>query len=167
MIKIVFAVGSGLEFGNNNGLPWPHNSVDLQNFKRETTNCCLVMGEGTFKSLPKKLPGRCHVVLASVGSDPRTKDGTRADVVTGGDIEHVLAESQNTFETLAVIGGPSVISQAVPFADEIVMTVVDGNYPADTMFPADTLAEIHNKFTTVDTTVYNDAGLTVYHFKRT
>lgn len=167
MIKIVFAVGSGLEFGNDNGLPWPHNSVDLQNFKQETTRCCLIMGEGTFKSLPTKLPTRAHVVLAPVGSDPRTKDGKRADIITGGDIEHVLAEFQNTFETLAVIGGPSVISQTVPFADEIVMTVVDGNYPADVMFPAETLTTIKEKFTVAETTVYNEAGLTVYRFKRT
>lgn len=50
MIKIIAALGSNFEIGQNGNLPW-HLKDDLKYFKDVTMNQTVVMGAKTFKSL--------------------------------------------------------------------------------------------------------------------
>lgn len=148
MIKLVFACAptktvddkNEYAFGLNDGLPWGHIKKDLQNFKARTEDTILIMGAKTFQSLPTLLPGRSHVVVCDLERDyPETKDGdfahfyiTWAEYVTyisGGEIR---VSSPNTFfepilgqnSKVSVIGGPSLLEAALPYADEIIMTKI-------------------------------------------
>lgn len=133
MIKIVFAVGSNNEFGNKGALPWPHCSEDLVEFRKETRDSALVMGVGTFESLPRLLPGRTHAVISTrIGFDSvKTRSNERPDIIAFGDVENLVAELTDCYAIVCVIGGPKLIAQALHLADEVVMTQFNGSYDHD------------------------------------
>jgi dihydrofolate reductase len=60
MINALFAVDQYGGMGFNGTLPWPHNSVDLANFKQLTDTHIVVMGRKTWDDpkMPKPLVGR-------------------------------------------------------------------------------------------------------------
>ncbi|QIW90308.1 hypothetical protein OLCHANIL_00225 [Vibrio phage V05] len=132
-VQIVFAHAMSKSphapFGNQNALPWKHNKEDLVRFKAATMNSVLVMGSKTFESLPGKLPHRPHIVLSS--SDTATaRNGQRADVYCScDDFGALIKNIENVyliegFDKISVIGGPSVIESALPFADCIYKTTI-------------------------------------------
>lgn len=149
MIKLVFACAPTktvedkheYAFGLNDGLPWGRIKKDLQNFKARTEGTIMIMGAKTFQSLPTLLPGRSHVVVCDIKRGyPETKDGDLAHfyitwdeyvtLVAGGRIQ--LSGPNTNFETfidasenrISVIGGPSLLEAALPYADEIIMTKI-------------------------------------------
>lgn len=63
-IRLIIAIDSQSGIGKNNRIPW-NNPADLAFFKRKTLNQAIVMGYNTFKSLPRVLPNRLHLVLSS------------------------------------------------------------------------------------------------------
>lgn len=134
-VQIVFAHAMSKSphapFGNQNALPWNHNKEDLAHFKATAMNSVLVMGSKTFESLPSKLPNRPHIVLTSkLHSDVTAKNGQRADVYCScDDFEKLITYIENVyliegFDKISVIGGPSVIESALPFADCIYKTTI-------------------------------------------
>ncbi|AIA64815.1 dihydrofolate reductase [Cronobacter phage S13] len=113
----VFATGTYFEFGNENKLPWGSCREDLQRFKQLTANKVLLMGAQTFRSLPSLLPNRVHVVLSN-DSQVRCKNGDRPHYVYSGDFKRVIEEVKATVgNDIAVIGGPSIIVQAVQYGE--------------------------------------------------
>ncbi|AUR85769.1 dihydrofolate reductase [Vibrio phage 1.081.O._10N.286.52.C2] len=115
-------------FGNKNSLPWKHNRNDLMNFKRITDGSVLVMGSNTFKSLPGKLVGRPHVVLSDTNTAV-TESGSAADLYTSMAISDLIEEIKSVYlplgyDTISVIGGPSVIRQFLDYADCIYKTTI-------------------------------------------
>ncbi|AIZ02021.1 dihydrofolate reductase [Escherichia phage vb_EcoM-VR5] len=148
MIKLVFACAptktvddkNEYAFGLNDGLPWGRIKKDLQNFKARTEDTILIMGAKTFQSLPTLLPGRTHVVVCDLKRDyPETKDGDLAHFyitweqyltfISGSEIQ--LSSPNTLFESVldpafnvSIIGGPSLLEAALPYADEIIMTKI-------------------------------------------
>ncbi|AGN30056.2 Frd dihydrofolate reductase [Vibrio phage nt-1] len=132
-VQIVFAHAMSKSphapFGNQNELPWKFNSEDLSHFKNVTMNSVLVMGSKTFESLPGKLPFRPHIVVSS-RAEATAKDGSRPDVYCSyEDFGQLITNIENVyhiegFDTISVIGGPSVIESALPFADCIYKTTI-------------------------------------------
>ena len=61
-ITIIAAIGKNNELGKNNQLIW-YLKEDMKYFKENTIGKHIVMGMNTFKSLPKKLENRYHIVL--------------------------------------------------------------------------------------------------------
>lgn len=136
MIKIIAAVGKELELGKAGQLIW-HLPNDLKFFKEQTLGCSVLMGCNTFNSLPNKLPGRKHIVLA-METDTFNKDVNDVEIVNNFNAAINKCEqiSQNG-ETVFVIGGASVYSQFLEFADELILTEVDATCKeADVYFPA-------------------------------
>lgn len=128
MISLIFAMGRNREFGLNNRLPW-HLPADLQYFKKTTMGHPVLMGRKTFESIGKPLPGRTNLVL--------TRDKAfRAD---GVQVIHSLEDVIGVWgedKELFVIGGIEVFKAALPYADRMYMTWIDGDFEADTFFPA-------------------------------
>lgn len=137
--KLVFALGIDSEvfqknhtgvysFGNKGDLPWGHCKEDLKGFKAETENHLLIMGANTFRSLPKKLPGRIHVVMASSAVGLRSRNGDRPDmVIHGGSLSDAICLMKETYnQDVAVIGGKRLIEEALDNAlpDEIIITYI-------------------------------------------
>lgn len=128
IISLIAAVGKNNELGKNNDLIW-HLDGDLPFFRKVTTGKTVIMGRKTFESLPKALPHRRNIVLSS----DNTYVAEGAEVFTSK--EKILEEVIND-EEVFIIGGASVYSLFLPFADRIYLTEAEAeDSEADVYFP--------------------------------
>lgn len=129
MIAIVVAHSDNRVIGRDGGLPW-HLPSDLRRFKSLTTGGTVLMGRRTFESLPpavRPLPGRRNLVLSR---DP-------GYLAPGAEVhqsfEGALAACDGD---VFVIGGSRVFADALPLADRVLLTRVQGEHDGDAFFPA-------------------------------
>lgn len=127
-LSIIAAINRnrGLGFGNRL-LYWLPN--DLKRFKALTTGHTIIMGRKTFESLPKgALPNRRNIVLTS---QKKTFEGTECF----SSLQEALDACRKE-EEVFIIGGSSIYSEAMAFADRLYLTEVDDDQkPADVFFP--------------------------------
>lgn len=127
--RIVFHVAradNGV-IGRDGGLPW-RLPEDLKRFKAMTMGKPMVMGRKTFESLPRRLPGRRHIVLTR---DP----DWRAE---GAEVVHSVAEAiaaAGDVENVAVIGGAEIFALFMADADRIELTEVHRSVEGETRMP--------------------------------
>ncbi|MDQ5919437.1 MAG: dihydrofolate reductase [Patescibacteria group bacterium] len=130
MIQLIASVvGRKQVLGKDGGLVWSHPD-DLARFKRLTMGGAVVMGRGTWESLPtnaRPLTGRRTIVLTS---QPITlPEGVlRASSLTEA---FALAKGLDVW----VIGGERVYQEALPFADRVFLTHVETEIEGDRFFP--------------------------------
>lgn len=125
-ITIIAALATNRAIGLNGELPW-HLPAELQHFKQATMGKPIVMGRKTWASIGRALPGRQNIVV--------TRDAAlRAD---GCDVAASLEDAIGCAvgSEVMIIGGGQLYSQALPFADRMLLTIVDCEPPADTWFP--------------------------------
>jgi dihydrofolate reductase len=130
-LSLIAAVAQQRAIGRANDLLWSEPE-DQQHFRRVTTGCPVIMGRKTWDSLPARfrpLPGRRNIVITR-------NAGWRADgaeaVTSLSDALALCAGAAKVF----VIGGAQIYAEALPQADELVLTEVDLAFKdADTFFP--------------------------------
>ncbi len=128
MISIIAAVGQNLELGYKNDLIWRVKG-DLQNFKAITEGHAVVMGQKTYESMGRPLPGRRNVVIT--WDKEFAPDGVTV-VYSIDEAISVLDPDEESF----IIGGGSIYRQFLPLADRLYLTEVEASFPdADTYFP--------------------------------
>ena len=116
------------ELGKNNNLIW-HLKEDLKFFKEVTTNHIIVMGYNTFKSLPCLLPNRTHIVLTHQKIEQKT-------VTVFNKFSDLYKFLNKLDKEIFIIGGASLYSQFLPYANEIYLTEIDAEeIEADVYFP--------------------------------
>lgn len=92
---------------------------DLRHFKRTTDGYPIIMGRHTYESLPGKLPNRLHVVVSSKVIDDD-------EVISVKSLDEAVSKLTEAGVTKAfVIGGISLIEEAMGKADTIMRTVID------------------------------------------
>jgi dihydrofolate reductase len=134
IISIVVAVADNGVIGRDGTLPWRISS-DLKTFRRLTMGKPLIMGRRTFQSLKKPLDGRDNIVVTR-------NPGYRPEgAIVAADFNAALAiarecASERGVDEIAVIGGTSVFAAALPIADRIYKTEVQGSPAGDAHFPA-------------------------------
>ena len=116
-ITMIAAVGKNLELGRKNDLIWRFKE-DMTFFREQTMGKPMVMGYNTFKSLPKVLPGRKHIVLCFEKVDL----GEDVDVVTSMD---ELLDKINEYPEVMIIGGASIYQQMIDYSNKLILTEVD------------------------------------------
>ena len=129
MINALFAADQFGGIGYNGTLPWPHNSNDLQNFKRLTDGHVVVMGRNSWDDpkLPKPLPNR----TVYVASNRPVSQG--AFLVKGNLQEEVVKIKRNhPNKTIWVVGGSDILAQCKDMYDRIYLTHFKGSYRIDT-----------------------------------
>ena len=128
MIKIIAAVGKNGELGAKNSLLW-NLPGDMKFFRETTRGCTVIMGRLTFESIGP-LPKRRNIVITKTpGYHPE-------GVEISESLEKALAMADDGGGDIFVIGGASVYSQAIGYADEILLTEIKSAYPeADVYFP--------------------------------
>ena len=115
--------------GKDNALLW-HIPEDFQHFKSLTRGHAIIMGENTFKSIGKALPGRTNIVLSL------TPDFAPADCFMVHSLDEALAVAkEHELEEIFICGGASIYKQFIPLADRLYLTLVEGDFEADTFFP--------------------------------
>ena len=102
---------------------------DLPRLKRITMGSPIVMGRKTWQSIGRPLPGRRNIVVTRNA----TFRAEGADAATSLEAALALADSA---PLVHVVGGAELYALALPIADELQLTEIDAQFPADTFFPA-------------------------------
>lgn len=127
-ITLIAAIGKNRELGKDNSLIW-HIPGDLKFFRENTTGKHIAMGMNTFKSLPKLLPNRKHIVLT------RSEVDLGAEVIVVHSVEELLSYISLIKEEVMIIGGAQVYALMLEHADKMLLTELDKEYDADVYFP--------------------------------
>ena len=128
MVALVVALSSNRVIGRDGALPW-RLPTDLRRFRELTTGHAVVMGRRTYESLPERfrpLPDRRNIVLSSRAD----YEAPGAEVF--GDLDAALGACEHD---CFVIGGGVTYSQALPRAERVYATHVDGEIAGDALFP--------------------------------
>ncbi len=124
----VVAMAANRAIGFQQGIPW-RLSEDMRLFKRLTMGHPILMGRRTWESLGRPLPGRQNIVLT------RSADY----VAEGATVIHSLAELEGLElmdREVMVIGGAEIYALLLPQMSRLHVSEVQGDYEADTYFPA-------------------------------
>jgi len=143
-ITVLAAVGANLAIGRDGNMPW-HLPQDLAHFKATTMGHTMVMGRKTYDSIGSALPGRRTIVITR-------QAGWHAPSV---EVAHSLPEALALAgpADVFVVGGSDVYRQALPFADQMLLTELEQSPEADAFFPTftpddwrETAREAHEGF---------------------
>jgi dihydrofolate reductase len=127
-MKIVVAVDQNWGIGYQGEL-LQRIPEDMKSFKEMTMNHVVVMGRGTYDSLPGKAPlkNRVNIVLSKRLQDDR--------VIVCHTPEELLQElNKYDRDDLYVIGGESIYHILLPYCTEAYVTKIQNTYPADKFF---------------------------------
>lgn len=129
-ISIISAIArNDRAIGKDNRLLW-NIPEDMRHFRELTTGHTVIMGENTFRSIGRPLPNRTNIVLSI---DPHFD---QTGCLVARSIEEALDMAKRCeTEEIFIIGGASIYKQLIPFADRLYLTLVEGEYEADTFFP--------------------------------
>ena len=145
----IAAISRNRCIGKGNDLPW-YISADLQHFKAMTTKetdsavkGIVIMGRKTFESMGSKpLPKRVSFIITSQSDYAEQKgliDSEKAYVMHS--LEDALAQAASlahstNLDTIWVIGGERVFSEALRYTDRVELTHVDTEITdGDAFFP--------------------------------
>ena len=126
-LSLIAALGPDRLIGVRNALPW-RLPADLKRFKQLTMGHPIIMGRKTHESIGRPLPGRQNIVISR-------KKHYRAE---GCRVAHSLGEALSVVETeseVFVIGGAELYREALPRAEKLYLTLVEGDFEGDTYFP--------------------------------
>lgn len=128
-LSIICAIAPDRAIGLNNQLLW-HLPVDLKHFKEITQGHTVIMGQKTFESIGRALPNRTNIVLSLDSAFQPV------GVVVCDSLAKALDYARGVEkEEIFIIGGGSVYQQTIDLADRLYLTIVSGQYTADTYFP--------------------------------
>jgi len=130
-ISIIAAIGKNRELGKGNNLLW-HIPEDLKRFKKLTQGHAVIMGRKTFESIGRPLPNRTNIIITRDSSF--TAEGCKMYHSFDTVIEAINSGEINGGEVF-IIGGGQIFELALPYADKLYLTVVEGTFDADTFFP--------------------------------
>ena len=132
-IALIYARAANGTIGKDGTMPW-HLPEDLAHFKALTQGHPVIMGRKTWDSLPARfrpLPGRANIVVT------RQADWQESGAQRASSLPEALALAQQSGSTTAwVIGGAQIYAQALPLADELVVTEIDADFDGDAHAPA-------------------------------
>lgn len=138
-LSLIAALDSKRGIGKNNQLLFKIPE-DLKRFKNLTLGHPIIIGRKTFESIGRVLLGRDNIIIT------RNRDY----IVEGAKMVHSLDEAIElakhvilkgvkrpieSNEEIFIIGGGEIYSQAIKFADKLYLTLVEGDFKADTFFP--------------------------------
>lgn len=127
-------MGENRAIGLKGELPWRLPS-DLRHFKNTTLGKPIIIGRRTFATLPKPLSGRPHIILtrnadfACPKGHHVAKDFDEACAIGAGIVDAAKGDE------CMVVGGGEIYALALPKADRLYLSLVQGAPKADTFFP--------------------------------
>ena len=130
-ISLIWAQSRNGVIGKDGVMPW-HLPEDLAHFKRTTLSHPVIMGRRTWDSIPPRfrpLPGRRNIVVT------RQADWQETGVESAPSLVDALQKCENDRQVW-IIGGAQIYTQALPLADELVVTEIDAAFDGDAHAPA-------------------------------
>ncbi|MGW8184668.1 MAG: dihydrofolate reductase [Candidatus Moraniibacteriota bacterium] len=128
-LSIICAIAQNRAIGKNNQLLW-HIKKDFQFFKDKTLGHVLLMGQKTYESIGKPLPGRTTVVISN------NPDFNPKDIVVSRSLEEGIEKAMELEkDEIFICGGGSIYAQTINLANKLYLTIVAGEFEADVFFP--------------------------------
>jgi len=127
-IHIIVAMTENRVIGYRGGLPWKLPE-DLELFKQLTLGAAVIMGRTTFESIGGALAGRANLVVSR-------HDIAAEGIVSCRTFSEALVQAGSDNRSIFCIGGAEIYRAALPLADILHISWVEGDYEGDTLFPA-------------------------------
>jgi dihydrofolate reductase len=127
-LALIAAVARNGTIGAHNTLPWKLPD-DLRHFRALTLGHAVIMGRRTWDSLGRPLPGRQNIVVTA----------QRSLAPVGVQTAHSLRAALDLVEMpgpVFCIGGGELYALALPHADIMYLTEIEGDFDGDVRFPA-------------------------------
>lgn len=118
MISLIAAMSLNRVIGQKGELPWSMPN-DMKFFMNTTNGHPVIMGRKTFESLGRPLKNRLNVIVT------RNKNLKIENCTITSSIQDALKISLNKNQDVFVIGGEEIYNLALPFADQILLTVIE------------------------------------------
>jgi len=126
-ISIIAAADEKGAIGFKGNIPW-YLPADFKRFKELTVGHPVIVGQKTFESIGKPLPGRTNIVISNI-PDYRAEGCLTAH--SFGDAVSLAGDAEEVF----IIGGGQIYRLALPAANTIYLTRVHGTFEGDVFFP--------------------------------
>lgn len=99
--------------------------------KKLTSGHPIIMGRKTFESIGRPLPNRTNIVIT------RDAGYGQEGIKVVHSLQDALRQAQGELgnDEIFIFGGGQIFKEALPMVDTLYLTVVDGDYGADTFFP--------------------------------
>ena len=137
-VVLVLAAAENGVIGRGDALPWELPD-DLQHFKRTTLGRPIIMGRKTFESVGFPLPGRTNIVVTR--DEGWSHEGVRVSHTLDDALEAAFCQALiDGADAAMVVGGAEIYRLAMPRADRVVLTRVEGDVQGDVIFDLDLLA---------------------------
>lgn len=128
-VSIIVAVAKNNVIGDKKNLLW-HIPLDFKHFKEITMDHHILMGQTTFESIGKLLPGRTSLILSF------DKNFKVPGAFVFGSPEEAIRFAKDAGENeLMIIGGGMVYKTFLPLTQKIYLTKVLKDYEGDITFP--------------------------------
>lgn len=126
MINVIAALSLDEVIGRRGShkLLWD-SPVDMMFFKTHTMGQTIVMGNNTFKSMGRALPGRINIVLSR-----KEEPGARNGVTYYNNYIDIIKEHEDFW----VIGGSKLYELFVPIADVVILTQINLEFKGDYVY---------------------------------
>lgn len=126
IISIIAAIDKNNGIGYKGRLPWSL-PADLANFKKITLGRPIIMGQNTWVSLGRPLPGRRNIVV----TQDKNFQSEGCEIVNSIPDALAIAGEGEVF----VIGGGQIYKSTIDIADRLYITKIQGEFTVDTFFP--------------------------------
>lgn len=115
--------------GNDGGIPW-HLPRDTERFREFTNGKFLLLGRKTFEEMDGWFTNQIPIVLT------RQVAYEASPGVSAQNVEEAISlAAERGAEELVVCGGAFVYSEALPYTDELYLTLIDAEIDGAARFP--------------------------------
>lgn len=132
MVAIIAACAKNRVIGNRGKIPWDIPS-DKKRFRKITEGNIVIMGRKTYDDIGKPLCNRMNIVLS------KSMNYEDKNLITAGSLKEALficsTDKRLNDKKVFICGGEKVYSEAIPFSDELYLSVLDSEYEGDVYFP--------------------------------
>src|SRR3989338_5923686 len=141
IISLIAAIGENRELGKNNKLLW-NIPEDMKRFRELTRGHVVIMGRKTYESIGRPLPNRINIIVTR---DKKFGEHVSINQLIGTFVAHSLEGAikrakplttnyklLTTSDEVFIIGGGQIYEQGIKYADKLYLTIVKGEFEADT-----------------------------------
>lgn len=132
-LAVVVAAAENDVIGRGNALPW-RLKTDLRRFRTLTWGKPMIMGRKSWDSIGRPLPGRETIVLTRDAAFRPEGAHVAHDWESAKALAQEVASSMSASE-IAVVGGAEIYRLALPEADILHLTRVEGRPDGDVTLP--------------------------------
>jgi dihydrofolate reductase len=129
-LSLIAALDRNGLIGSEHGLPW-RLPRDLRRFRDLTWGKPIIMGRTTHVHIGRPLPGRQNIVLS------RRSELAIPGCTVVRSLDEALSLADASADECFVIGGSQVYRAALPRAERLFLTLVDGAFAGNAWFPSE------------------------------